>query len=150
MAGTVTKKQAEGYWNKYNKDGNDELTVEEVKQCLQEVYEDGVDDFDVNEKFVFFGQKEAKTLTKDEFMKGMMRADKCSSLKQQFKAMDKDNSGSLSKEELESGLDAQGFDKEQAKIIVEELEFDSDGKYSIEEFVETVAFSEMFAKTFSF
>lgn len=47
MAGTVSLHEAEGYWNKYNKDGNDELTVEEVKQCLQEVYE-SVDDFDVN------------------------------------------------------------------------------------------------------
>jgi len=47
MAGTVTKAQAEGYWRKYNKDGNDVLTVDEVKQCLQEVYEE-VDDFDVN------------------------------------------------------------------------------------------------------
>ena len=47
MAGTVTPKQAEAYWRKYNKDGNDVLTVEEVKQCLQEVYET-VDDFDIN------------------------------------------------------------------------------------------------------
>ena len=43
----VTRKQAEGYWNKYNKDGNDELTKEEVKACLQEVYE-SVDDQDIN------------------------------------------------------------------------------------------------------
>ncbi|KAH3718540.1 uncharacterized protein LOC127856029 [Dreissena polymorpha] len=147
MAGTVTKKQAEGYWKKYNKDGNDVLTVEEVKQCLQEVY-DTVDDFDVNEKFAFFGQKEAKALTKEEFLAGMLRTDKCTSLEQQFKAMDKDGSGSLSKEELESGLTGQGFDREQAKVILEELEFDSDGKYNIKEFLETVAFSEMFTKTY--
>ena len=44
---TVTKKQAEGYWNKYNKDGNDELTVEEVKTCLQQVYEGEVDEKDI-------------------------------------------------------------------------------------------------------
>lgn len=47
MAGTVSLHEAEGYWTKYNKDGNDVLTVEEVKQCLQDVYET-VDDFDVN------------------------------------------------------------------------------------------------------
>lgn len=46
MAGTVTPKQAEAFWKKYNVDGNDVLTVEEVKKCLQEVYET-VDDFDV-------------------------------------------------------------------------------------------------------
>ena len=48
MAGTVTRREAEAYWTKYNKDGNDELTVEEVKECLASVYEDQVDDFDVN------------------------------------------------------------------------------------------------------
>ena len=42
----VTRKQAEGYWEKYNKDKNDVLTAEEVKECLQEVYET-VDDQDV-------------------------------------------------------------------------------------------------------
>lgn len=47
MAGSVTPKQAEAYWKKYNKDGNDVLTIEEVKQCLQDVYET-VDDFDIN------------------------------------------------------------------------------------------------------
>ena len=47
MAGTVSLDQAEGYWTKYNKDGNDTLTVEEVKQCLTEVYET-VDTFDVD------------------------------------------------------------------------------------------------------
>lgn len=47
MAGSVTPKQAEAYWNKYNKDDNDVLTIEEVKQCLQDVYET-VDDFDIN------------------------------------------------------------------------------------------------------
>jgi hypothetical protein len=46
MAGTVSRSQAEAYWKKYNKDGNDVLTVEEVKQCLQEVY-GSADDFDV-------------------------------------------------------------------------------------------------------
>lgn len=62
--------------------------------------------------------------------------------------MDKDGSGCLSKEELEAGLAAQGFDGEQAKCIVEELEFDDDGKYSVKEFLETVAFSEMFTQTY--
>ena len=47
MAGTVSLKQAEAIWRKYNKDGDDILSTEEVKQCLQEVYE-SVDDFDVN------------------------------------------------------------------------------------------------------
>ena len=42
----VTRKQAEGYWEKYNKDKNDVLTAEEVKECLQEVYET-VDNQDV-------------------------------------------------------------------------------------------------------
>ena len=51
MAGTVTRDEAEAYWKKYNKDGNDELTVDEVKQCLSAVYEDQVDDFDVNVSF---------------------------------------------------------------------------------------------------
>ena len=62
--------------------------------------------------------------------------------------MDKDENGSLSKEELESGLAANGFKGEQAKCIVEELEYDGDGKYNIKEFLETVAFSEHFAKTY--
>ena len=47
MAGPITKSQAEGCWNKYNKDGNDELTVEEVKEALKAEYEGDVDDFDV-------------------------------------------------------------------------------------------------------
>lgn len=64
--------------------------------------------------------------------------------------MDTDGNGSLSKEELESGLTTQGFEGEQAKCIVEELEYDSDGKYNIKEFLETVAFSDMFAKTYKF
>ena len=42
----VTRDQAEGYWKKYNKDKNDELTVDEVKACLQEVYET-VDEEDI-------------------------------------------------------------------------------------------------------
>ncbi|XP_060563153.1 parvalbumin alpha-like [Ruditapes philippinarum] len=147
MAGTVSRSQAEAYWKKYNKDGNDVLTVEEVKQCLQEVY-DSADDFDVKDKFAFFGQKEQKDLTKDEFIKGMMRTEKCIDLKKVFKAMDKDGNGSLSKEELESGLAANGFEGEVAKCIVEELEFDGDGKYNVDEFLETVAFSEQFAQTY--
>lgn len=149
MAGTVTPKQAKAYWRKYNKDGNDVLTVEEVKQCLQEVYET-VDDFDINEKFVYFGQKEAKDLTKEEFMTGILRTQKCSDIEKAFKEMDKDGSGSLSKEELEAGLASQGFEGEQAKCIVEELDYDSDGKYNIKEFLETVSFSEMFCKAYKF
>lgn len=71
-------------------------------------------------------------------------------LEQKFKAMDKDGNGSLTKEELSDGLAAQGFEKEVADIILEELEFDGDGKYSIKEFLETVAFSEQFAATYRF
>lgn len=51
MAGAVTQEQAEGFWNKYNKDGNKELTVEEVKACLQEVY-DTVDEKDIEVQLV--------------------------------------------------------------------------------------------------
>ena len=60
MAGTVTPKQAEAYWRKYNKDGNDVLTVEEVKQCLQEVYET-VDDFDINVSKILIWSTRNKT-----------------------------------------------------------------------------------------
>lgn len=60
MAGTVTPKQAEAYWRKYNKDGNDILTVEEVKQCLQEVYET-VDDFDINVSKILIWSTRNKT-----------------------------------------------------------------------------------------
>ena len=38
MAGTFTKKQAESYWNRYNKDGNKVLTVDEVKACIKEAF----------------------------------------------------------------------------------------------------------------
>jgi ribosomal protein S2 len=60
MAGTVTPTQAEAYWRKYNKDGNDVLTVEEVKQCLQEVYET-VDDFDINVSKILIWSTRNKT-----------------------------------------------------------------------------------------
>jgi len=64
--------------------------------------------------------------------------------------MDADGNGSLTKEELAEGLKTQGFEKEVSDIILEELEFDGDGKYSIKEFLETVAFSEQFAATYKF
>lgn len=73
-----------------------------------------------------------------------------SDLEKAFKEMDKDGSGSLSKEELEAGLASQGFEGEQAKCIVEELDYDSDGKYNIKEFLESVSFSEMFCKAYKF
>ena len=49
----VTKQQAEAYWKKYNKDGNDKLTVDEVKACLQEVYET-VDEEDLKVYLLYF------------------------------------------------------------------------------------------------
>jgi Ca2+-binding EF-hand superfamily protein len=64
--------------------------------------------------------------------------------------MDKDGNGSLSKEELGSGLAANGFEEKVAKCIVEELEFDDDGKYNVDEFLETVAFSEQFTHSFGY
>jgi Ca2+-binding EF-hand superfamily protein len=73
-----------------------------------------------------------------------------SDLEKSFKEMDKDGSGSLSKEELEAGLTSQGFEGEQAKCIVEELDYDSDGKYNMKEFLESVSFSEMFCKAYKF
>jgi hypothetical protein len=45
---------------------------------------------------------------------------------------------------------SQGFEGEQAKCIVEELDYDSDGKYNIKEFLESVSFSEMFCKAYKF
>lgn len=71
-------------------------------------------------------------------------------LKKAFEEMDKDGSGSLTKEELEAGLSSHGFEGEQAKCIVEELDYDSDGKYNLKEFLESVSFSEMFAKAYKF
>ncbi|KAL4221888.1 calcium-dependent protein kinase [Mactra antiquata] len=147
MAGTVTKEQAEGFWNKYNKDGNNELTADEVKECLQEVY-DTVDEEDIKGKFAFFGQCEVKSVKKEDFIKGMVRADKCCALRKAFEEIDTNKSGTLTMDELEAGLDKVGIDGEQAKIIMEELEYDGDGEYDVDEFVEVVGFSEMFLKEY--
>lgn len=65
-----------------------------------------------------------------------------------FTKMDTDCSGSLSKDELKSGLAAVGFEGEQADIILDELEYDDDGKFNCDEFLEVVSFSEMFIQSY--
>ena len=67
-----------------------------------------------------------------------------------FKCMDKDNNSTLSKEELMEGLRQNNFPEDQAKIIVEEFAYDEDQKYSIQEFVDTVRFSEYFKQAYGF
>ena len=63
-------------------------------------------------------------------------------LKAQFKQMDKDGNGILTKEELKCGLSACGIEGEQADCVLDELEYDGDGKYNIDEFIDVVVFSE--------
>ena len=47
MAGQFDEKKAERTWNRYNKDGNDTLTVDEVKDCIKDFYDDCLNDDDV-------------------------------------------------------------------------------------------------------
>merc|ERR1712137_192498 len=144
---TFTKEQAEGLWDVYNADNNDTLTVDEVKNVIKEellkskceqTEEDEVDvDTLVKEKYAFFKQKEAKPLTKKEFVDGMVMANKCVDLKNIFTDLDKDKSGQLTKDELESGLSKfDNFSKEQVEILMDELAEDKDKQYDIKEFVD--------------
>ena len=69
-------------------------------------------------------------------------------LSQQFKELDTDGSGSLSKDELKNGLSSVGIEGEQAEIVLDELAYDSDGKFCFKEFIDVVVFSENFMQQY--
>ncbi|XP_076461795.1 neo-calmodulin-like [Babylonia areolata] len=142
----LTSKERELYSKVFlemDKDGNGWLSVDELTEGCQQLGFHLTDD-EAEASFCAIDANNDGKVTLDEFLAIMghiedsnPQAKKEAKLRRTFRDMDKDGSGFLSEKELTDGLRHNGYNvsRDQVRRLVHELDADSDGKISFEEFI---------------
>lgn len=135
---SLTKEQCEEFWGIADKNGDGELTIQELAAAARQ-YRPDLTDKECASMFCGIDRSGDKKISKQEFMEEMAEKPKRSeSLKQLFKESDTSGDGSLSQDELRV-LIAKCFKPELVDDVMEQFlqycDASGDGKISFDEFV---------------
>ncbi|XP_052803759.1 uncharacterized protein LOC128233916 [Mya arenaria] len=144
---SLTKQECEAFWSKADKNGDGKLTIQELDQGLRSILPPGKgpSSKDVVYMFSAVDKDGDKTITKKEFFDEMEKPPRRKALEETFKRYDKDNSGTLTRDEIEavvrdSGSFSKGCDvKKVADAIMEEADTSGDGAIDLKEFLKVVS-----------
>ena len=126
----------------YDKNGDGKLSMQEVKEGYLEHYGKVMSDEEVEQMFNQVDTDKSGFIDYSEFVVASMNQSSLTSnerLQAAFKMFDKDNSGSISADEIREVLSFGGtnpLSKEAIDAIVKQVDENGDGDISFEEFVE--------------
>ena len=126
----------------FDKNGDGKLSMQEVKEGYLEHYGKVMSDEEVEEMFNKVDTDKSGFIDYSEFVVAAMNENQLTSnekLQAAFKMFDKDNSGSISAEEIREVLSFGGtnpLSKEAIDAIIKQVDENGDGDISYEEFVD--------------
>ncbi|XP_052803308.1 uncharacterized protein LOC128239121 [Mya arenaria] len=143
---SLTKQECEDFWSKADKNGDGQLTIQELDKALRSILPPGKgpSSKDVVYMFSAVDKDGDKSVTKKEFFDEMEKPPRRETLEETFKKYDKDNSGSLKRDEIEavvrdSGAFKGGNVKEITDDIMKEADTSGDGAVDLQEFLKIVS-----------
>jgi calcium-dependent protein kinase len=116
-----------------NNDGM--LSKDEIREGYEEHFGIPIDDEEIDRIFKVIDVDGSGAIDYSEFLMATMSEQQLMSkekLKQAFRMFDKDNSGTISRDEIKEALG--GLDEEMADKMISEVDEDNDGEISFEEF----------------
>jgi calcium-dependent protein kinase len=126
----------------FDKNGDGKLSMQEVKEGYLEHYGKVMSDEEVEEMFNKVDTDKSGFIDYSEFVVAAMNENQLTSnekLQAAFKMFDKDNSGSISADEIREVLSFGGtnpLSKESIDAIIKQVDENGDGDISYEEFVD--------------
>ena len=126
----------------FDKNGDGKLSMQEVKEGYLEHYGKVMSDEEVEEMFNKVDTDKSGFIDYSEFVVAAMNENQLTSnekLQAAFKMFDKDNSGSISADEIREVLSFGGtnpLSKEAIDAIIKQVDENGDGDISYEEFVD--------------
>lgn len=136
------KEMIDQVFDMFDKDGNGEIDVSEVKGVLTSMGRKP-DDKAVNEFLKFADVDNSKTISKKEFLKAMnemysIGSDEVEQCVEAFQVFDRDHSGKISRDEMKNILMKYGedFTESECEEIFDLLDLNKDGEIDYAEFTE--------------
>ncbi|KAH3721552.1 calmodulin-A-like [Dreissena polymorpha] len=137
-----TQDECDAFWNNADKNGDGELTIQELAAALKEFRSPGGAPTDRDIAFMFNSLDKSgdSKVSRDEFMQEMLKPPRSQTLRETFQLYDKDGSGYLSRDEVRDVIKAsncfgsEGFEDAVDEIFAE-ADPNNDGKVTLDEFM---------------
>ncbi|KAH3721847.1 hypothetical protein DPMN_064795 [Dreissena polymorpha] len=143
---SLTQEQCETFWKSADINVDGFLTIQELAVALRGYRAPGskLTDKDIAFMFNSIDKNQDHNISKAEFFEEMSKPPRSQTLKDTFKAFDKDGNGSLSRSELEAVVRASKcFKPEEIEAAIAEIfntaDINHDGSVSLEEFLSVVS-----------